>query len=59
MKISIIFYSYKMNVQTNLLEDYVNFVDSTKKTYLTRIINLCMVFISLFSIFVLFDYLNE
>ena len=30
---------YKMKIKTNLLEEYVNFVDSTKKqnTYLTRI----------------------
>ena len=32
MKISIIYYTYKMNIKTNLLEEYVNFVDNTKKT---------------------------
>ena len=31
MKISIIYYTYKMNLKTNLLEEYVNFVDKTKK----------------------------
>ena len=31
MKISIIYYTYKMNIQTNLLEKSVNFVDNTKK----------------------------
>ena len=31
MKISIIYYTYKMNIKTNLLEEYVNFVDNTKK----------------------------
>ena len=31
MKISIIYFTYKMNIKTNLLEEYVNFVDNTKK----------------------------
>ena len=31
MKISFIFYAYKQNIKTNLLEDDVNFVDLTKK----------------------------
>ena len=31
MKVSIIYYTYKMNIKTNLLEEYVNFVDKTKK----------------------------
>ena len=31
MKISIIYYTYKMNIKTNLLEEYVNVVDNTKK----------------------------
>ena len=31
MKISIIYYIYKMDFETNLLEEYVNFVDNTKK----------------------------
>ena len=31
MKISIIYCTYKMNIKTNLLEEYVNFVDKTKK----------------------------
>ena len=31
MKISNIYYTYKMNIKTNLLEEYVNFVDNTKK----------------------------
>ena len=30
MKISIIYNTYKMNVKTKFLEEYVNFVDSTK-----------------------------
>ena len=45
---------YKMNIETNLLEDHVNFVDSTKKqnTYLTRLIILFVVIISLFLFFI-------
>ena len=31
MKISIIYYTYKVNIKTILLEEYVNFVDNTKK----------------------------
>ena len=31
MKLSIIYYRYKVNIKTNLLEEYVNFVDTTKK----------------------------
>ena len=31
MKISTIYYTYKMNIKTNLLEEYINFVDITKK----------------------------
>ena len=30
MKISIIYYTYKMNIKTNLLEEYVNSVDNTE-----------------------------
>ena len=26
-----IYYTYKMNIKTNLIEEYVNFVDNTKK----------------------------
>ena len=45
-----------MNIETNLLEDYVDFVASTKKQniILKIIINLFVVIISLFSFFVLF-----
>ena len=31
MKISITYYTYKMNIKTKLLEEYVNFVNNTKK----------------------------
>ena len=50
-----------MNVKTNLFEDYVNFVDLTKKQNkrYKRIIVLFMVIISLFLILLLFRYLYE
>ena len=52
---------YKMNVKTNILEEYVIFVDSTKKQnlYLTRTINLLVVIVSLALTFRLKIYLNE
>ena len=31
MKKSIFYYAYKMKIKTNLFEEYVNFVDTTKK----------------------------
>ena len=31
MRLSNIYYTYKMNIKTNLLEENVNFVDKTKK----------------------------
>ena len=31
MKISFIYYTYKMNIKTNLHDEYVNFIDNTKK----------------------------
>ena len=31
MKKSIFYYTYEMNIKTNSLEKYVNFVDDTKK----------------------------
>ena len=31
MNISINYYTYKMNIKTNLLDEYVNFADNTKK----------------------------
>ena len=47
-----------MNIKTSLLEDYVNFVDLTKKQnkYFKRILILIVVFLCLFSIFVFFKY---
>ena len=50
-----------MNIKTNLLEEYVNFVDSTKKQnkYFKIIIILFVVILCLFLFFVLFNYLNE
>ena len=45
-----------MNIKTNLLEEYVNFVDSTKKQneYFKLIIILIVVILCLFLFFVLF-----
>ena len=42
-----------MNIKTNLLEDYVNFVDSTKKESYYYIINIVwfVIIISLFLVF--------
>ena len=45
-----------MNIETNLLEEYVNFVDTT---FFKIIIFLIVIIIALFSFFVLFKYLNE
>ena len=61
MKMSIFYYTYKMNIKTNLLEEYVNFVDNTKKQnkkfWICTIILVFILFI-LTSIRV-FRYLNE
>ena len=47
-----------MNIKTNLLEEYVNFVDNTKKqNRYFKIIILIAVILCLF--FVLFSYRNE
>ena len=50
-----------MNIKTNLLEEYTNFVDVTKKQNknFKIIISLIVVILCLFLIFVLFKYLNE
>ena len=49
-----------MNIKTNLLEEYVNFVDNTKKqNRYFKIIILIVVILCLFLFFVLFNYLNE
>ena len=49
-----------MNIKTNLLEEYVNFVDNTKKqNRYFKIIILIAVILCLFLFFVLFIYLNE
>ena len=47
---NIIFQSYKMNIKTNLLEEYVNFVDNTKKQnkYFKIIIILIVIIMFLF-----------
>ena len=46
-----------MNIKTNLLEEYVNFVDNTKKqNRYFKIIFLIVVILCLFLFFVLFYY---
>ena len=61
MKISKIYYTYKMNIKTNLLEEYVNFVDNTKKRKKKlRMCTFILVFILiLLTIIGVFRYLNE
>ena len=60
MKIFIICFSYKINIETNLLEEYVNFVDNTKKQnkFFELVIILIVIILYLFLFFVLFKYLN-
>ena len=50
-----------MNIQTNLLENYVNFVDLTRKQnkYFKIILILIVVNLCLFLFFGLFKHLNE
>ena len=50
-----------MNIKTNLLEEYVNFVDNTKKQnmYFKLILTLFVVILCSILIFVSFKYLNE
>ena len=50
-----------MSIKTNLLEEYVNFVDTTKKQnkYLKKVVSLIAIITSLFSFFFLFKKLNE
>ena len=50
-----------MNIKTNLLEEYVTFVDNTKKQnkYFKIIIILLVVILCFFLFSVLFIYLNE
>ena len=57
MKISIIYYN-KMNMKTKLLEEYVNFVDNTKKQNKYFKIILIVIIIFLFLFFLLFNYLK-
>ena len=47
-----------MDIKTNLLEDYVNFVDTTKKQnkYLKKILSLIVIIIVLFLFYFLFKY---
>ena len=55
------YYYYKMNTKTNLLEDYIDLVDSTKEqnTYIKRIIILFTLIVSLFLFYLPIKHLNE
>ena len=54
---------YKMNIKTNLIEEYVNFVDTTNKRnknlWIYIILLLFIVFILIIRIIFLFDYIYE
>ena len=60
MKVSVIYYPYKMNIKTNLLEEYVTFVDNTKKqnNYFKIFSFLIAIIMFLFLFFLLFQYLK-
>ena len=49
----------KLNIKTNLPEEYVNFVDSTTKQNTYYKIFLLAIIVSLFLFYFLFKYLNE
>ena len=55
--------SFKMNIRTNIFEEYVNFVDNTNKQnknlWIYLIIVLFIVFILVIIVIFLFDYINE
>ena len=60
MEISIIYYTYEINITTNLLEDYVNFVDNTKKqNKYFKLLILFVVILCLFLFFVLFNCISK
>ena len=55
------FIIYKMNIKTNLLEEYVDFVDNIKQQqnkYFKIILSLIIIIMFLFLFFFLFNYLK-
>ena len=50
-----------MNIKTNLIEEYVNFVDTTKRRYKKlRIFTIILVFILIILVIIrVFKYINE
>ena len=46
-----------MNIRTNLLEEYVNFVDTTKKRY--KKLWICTIILVFIPIIRVFKYINE
>ena len=57
----IIYYTYKTNIKTNLLEEYINFVDNTEKQnkYFKIFIIFITIVLSLFLFFLLFKYITK
>ena len=51
------YYSFKMNIKTKLLEEYINFVDNTKKQnkYFKIFLFLIVIIMFLFLCFVLYN----
>ena len=56
-----IFFCHKMNIKTNLLEEYINLVEKTKKQSknFKMLLFLNVHFVALFLFFISFEYLNE
>ena len=54
------YYPFKMNIKTNLLEEYINFVDNTKQQnkYFKLFLFLIVIIMFLFLFFLLFKYLK-
>ena len=61
MKISFICYTYKTDIKTKLLEEYLKFVDNTKKQnkFFKIFLFLIAIIMFLFLFFVLFKYLTK
>ena len=61
MKVSIIYYTSKLNIKRNLLEEDVNFVDNTKKQtkYFKIMLFLIVIIIALNLFYLSFKYLIE
>ena len=58
MEISIIYSTYKMNIKATLFEEYINYVDDTKKQnkYFKLYLSLFVIIIALFLFYLFFKY---